>query len=211
MLGSDDPATLLLEEGRVTAPGGRSVSLAEIALSSLHQQDQHQIMATASHMSYTSPPPTAAQFVEVAVDMETGEIAVERMLMVVDCGRVVNPITAAGQVEGGMAQAMGFALSEEMLYDREGQPLNPRLGPYYVPRATDMPPTDVIFVQTDEPTGPFGAKSVAEIAIDGVAPALASAVHDATGVWIRTLPYTPERVWQAIQQTPQWRHVAGVR
>lgn len=126
-------------------------------------------------MSYTSPPPTAAQFVEVAVDVETGQMDVERMLMVVDCGRVINPITAAGQVEGGMAQALGFALSEEMLYDAGGQPLNSRLGAYYVPRATDMPPTDVIFVQTNEPSGPFGAKSVAEIAIDGVAPALASA------------------------------------
>jgi len=62
-----------------------------------------------------------------------------------------------------------------------------------------MPATDVIFVQTNEPTGPFGAKSVSEIAIDGVAPALASALHDATGVWMRTLPYTPERVLQALQ------------
>lgn len=200
MLGIDQPDSLALEHRKVVAPDGRSVSLAEIALSSLHQENQHQIMATASYMSYTSPPPTAAQFVEAPVDTETGQIDVERLLMVVDCGRVVNPITAAGQLEGGMAQALGFAISEEMLYKASGQPLNPRLGAYYVPRALDMPPTDVIFVQTDEPTGPFGAKSVAEIAIDGVAPALASAVHDATGVWIRTLPYTPERVWRALQQ-----------
>jgi putative selenate reductase molybdopterin-binding subunit len=198
MLGESEPDVLQLQARRVVAPGGRSVTLAEIALSSLHQEEQHQIMATASHMSYTSPPPVAAQFVEVAVDVETGQITVERMLMVVDCGRVINPITAAGQVEGGMTQALGFALSEEMLYDGAGQPLNPRLGPYYIPRAKDMPPSDVIFVQTEEPSGPFGAKSVAEIAIDGVAPALASAVYDATGVWIRTLPYTPERVWRVL-------------
>jgi putative selenate reductase molybdopterin-binding subunit len=92
-----------------------------------------------------------------------------------------------------------------MLYDAAGQPLNPRLGAYHIPRATDMPPTDVIFVQTDEPTGPLGAKSVAEIAIDGVAPALASAVHDATGVWIHTLPYTPETVWRALRRQPRVR------
>jgi putative selenate reductase molybdopterin-binding subunit len=99
--------------------------------------------------------------------------------------------------------------TEKMLYDAVGQPLNPRLGAYYVPRAIDMPPTDVIYVQTDEPSRPFGAKSVAEIGSDSVAPAMASAIHDATGIWIRTLPYTPERVWQALQQRPQTDQVAA--
>lgn len=156
-------------------------------------------MATASNVSPVSPPPTAAQFVEIVVDTQTGKINVDRMLMVVDCGRVINPLTAAGQVEGGMSQAMGFALKEEMLFNQDGQPLNPDLKKYHIPRAKEMPATDVIFVQTNEPTGPFGAKSVSEIAIDGVAPALASAFHDATGIWMRTLPYTPERVMQALQ------------
>jgi len=155
-------------------------------------------MATASHMSYTSPPPTAAQFAEVVVDLDSGAITVERLLMVVDCGRVINPLTAAGQVEGGMAQALGFALTEDMLFDAKGRLLNARFGPYHILKADEMPLMDVIFVQTDEPSGPFGAKSVAEISIDGVAPALASAIHDATGVWIRELPYTPERVRSAI-------------
>ena len=95
---------------------------------------------------------------------------------------------------------MGFALTEEMLFDQDGQPLNPDLKKYHIPRAMEMPAIDVIFVQTNEPTGPFGAKSVSEISIDGVAPALASALHDATGVWMRTLPYTPERVRQALQE-----------
>ncbi len=198
MLGVDDPNTLTLADRKVTAPDGRSVTLKEIGLSSFHVENQHQIMATDSHVSYVSPPPTAAQFVEVAVDMETGQIHTERLLMVVDCGRVINPITAAGQVEGGVSQALGFALTEEMLFDREGQPLNPRIGPYYIPKASDMPPTDVIFVQTDEPTGPYGAKSVAEISIDGVGPAMVSAVHNATGVWMRQLPLTPERVWRSL-------------
>jgi putative selenate reductase molybdopterin-binding subunit len=119
--------------------------------------------------------------------------------MVVDCGRVINPITAAGQVEGGLAQALGFAHSEETVFDAEGRIVNSRFGPYRIYTASEMPAIDVIFVQTDEPSGPFGAKSVAEIPMDGVAPALASAIHDATGVWIRELPYTPERVWQALR------------
>lgn len=199
MLGVSTMDGFILENRQVIAPDGRTLSLQEVALNSLHQQNQHQIMATASHVSPVSPPPTAAQFVEIVVDTKTGKIDVDRMLMVVDCGRVINPLTAAGQVEGGMAQALGFALTEEMLFDSNGQPLNPNLKKYHIPRAKEMPATDVIFVQTDEPSGPFGAKSVSEISIDGVSPALASAVHDATGIWMRTLPYTPERVKQALE------------
>jgi putative selenate reductase molybdopterin-binding subunit len=202
MLDISEPKILKLENRRVVAPDNRSVTLAEVALSSLHQIDQHQIMATASHTSQVSPPPTAAQFVELVVDTQTGEITVERLLMVVDCGRVINPLTAAGQVEGGMAQALGFTLYEEMCFDKEGHQLNPNFGTYHIPRAQEMPLMDVIFVQTDEPSGPFGAKSVAEISTDGVAPALASALHDATGVWMRRLPYTPKRVQQMIQPQP---------
>jgi putative selenate reductase molybdopterin-binding subunit len=200
MLDYPEPSNLKLEDRRVIAPDGRLVTLSEVALSSLHQQNQHQIMATASHTSPLSPPPTAAQFAEIVVDTETGHIDVERLLMVVDCGRVINPITAAGQVEGGMTQALGFALTEEMLFDQDGQPLNPNLVKYHIPRAAEMPATDVIFVQTNEPSGPFGAKSVAEISIDGVAPAIASALHDATGVWMREVPYTSERVKAALHE-----------
>ena len=187
-----------LENRKVVTADGSSVTLSEIALNSLHQQNQHQIMATASHFSPVSPPPTAAQFVEILLDIETGIIEPERLLMVVDCGRVINPITAAGQVEGGMSQGLGFALSEEMLFNQDGQPLNASFGKYLIPRAGKIPPMDVIFVETDEPSGPFGAKSVAEISIDGVAPAMASAIYNATGVWMREVPYTAKRVMEAL-------------
>ncbi len=199
MLEISDPGSLKLKDRAVHAPDGRSVTFAEVALSSLHSLNQHQIIASASHMSTESPPPTAAQFVELAVDIETGEIKVERLLMVVDAGRVINPITAGGQVEGGVFQALGFAHSEDMLYDSDGQPLNANFDDYKIYRINEMPAVDAVFVQTDEPTGPFGAKSVAEIAIDGVGPAFVSAVHNATGVWMRDLPLTPERVWQALK------------
>jgi putative selenate reductase molybdopterin-binding subunit len=190
--------SLRLEDRKVIAPDGRSVTLAEVALSSLHQVNQHQIMATASHTSQVSPPPTAAQFAEVVVDIQSGKITIERLLMIVDCGRVINPLTAAGQVEGGMSQALGFTLTEEMRFDQLGHQLNPNLATYHIPHAKEMPRMDVIFVQTDEPSGPFGAKSVSEIATDGVAPAVVSAVHDATGVWLRELPATRERVLASI-------------
>jgi putative selenate reductase molybdopterin-binding subunit len=187
-----------LEDRKVVARDGRSVPLETVALHSLHQADQHQIMATASHMSELSPPPFAAQFAEVTVDIETGQVTVDRLLMAVDCGIAINPITAAGQVEGGMVQALGYAHCEEMAYDDQGRLLTTNLRDYHIYQADEMPQLDVIFVETYEPSGPFGAKAVAEIPKDGVAPAIASAIYDATGVMIREIPFTPDRVWRAL-------------
>jgi putative selenate reductase molybdopterin-binding subunit len=199
MLGLDGTDGLELRDRHVFMPDGTSLTLEQIALSSLHQQEQHQIVDSASNMSYESPPPFGAQFVELTVDTETGQITVERILMVVDAGRVINPITASGQVEGGLQQVLGFAHCEEMVYDEQGRMVNPHLGPYHVYKNNEMPKLEVMFVQTEEPTGPFGAKSVSEISMDGIAPAMADAIHHATGVWIREVPFTPERVWRALQ------------
>jgi putative selenate reductase molybdopterin-binding subunit len=200
MLELPNTSGLWLGNRQVSAQDGRSLSFMDIGLGSLHMQNQHQIMATASHTSPMSPPPTSAQFAEVEVDTQTGQIKVERLLMLVDCGRVINPITAAGQVEGGMSQGLGFALTEEMLFDKNGQALNPSLVKYHVPKAAEMPVMDVIFVQTEEPSGPYGAKSVSEISIDGVAPAVTNALHNATDVWVRELPLTPERVLKELKK-----------
>jgi putative selenate reductase molybdopterin-binding subunit len=199
MLGLESAEGAKMRNGHVVFPDSIALSLEQVALSSLHQQEQHQIIASASHMSYASPPPFAAQFAEVTVDTETGQVTVDRILMLVDPGRVINPITAAGQVEGGLQQGVGFAICEEMVYDEDGRMVNARLGPYHVYKCNEMPQLEVVFVETDEPTGPFGAKSIAEIPLDGVAPAIADAIHDATGVWVREVPFTPERVWRALQ------------
>jgi putative selenate reductase molybdopterin-binding subunit len=199
MLGLESTEGMELQDRRVVLTDGRSLTLEQVALSSLHQQDQHQIIASASHMSYESPPPFAAQFVELSVDTGTGQVTVDRVLMAVDAGRVINPTTASGQIEGGLQQVLGFAHCEEMVYDDDGRMVNARLGPYHVYRSNAMPKLEVVFVQTDEPTGPFGAKSISEISMDGIAPAMADAIHDATGVWVRELPFTPERVWRALQ------------
>jgi putative selenate reductase molybdopterin-binding subunit len=201
MLGDVDPDALRLGERKVIAPDGRSVTFSEVALNSLNNMNQHQIIASASHMSYKSPPPTAAVFAEVVVDTETGLVTPERMLMVADSGRIINPVTASGQVEGGLVQALGMALTEEMLYDEDGHLLNARLGQYHIYKANEVPPMDVIFVQTNDPSGPFGAKSVAEISMDGVMPSMASAIHNATGVWVREAPFTPERIWRALRNS----------
>jgi putative selenate reductase molybdopterin-binding subunit len=194
-----DPDLLWLEDGQVKAPDGRSVSLERVALHSTHQADQHQIMATASHMSYISPPPFAAQYAAVEVDTETGQATVTQLVMAVDCGIAINPVTAIGQVEGGMVQALGYAVCEEMVYDDAGRLVNPQLGDYRIFAADETPALKAILVQTYEPSGPYGAKAVAEIPMDGVAPAVASAIYDATGVRLRSLPFTPERVWRALR------------
>jgi putative selenate reductase molybdopterin-binding subunit len=191
---------IMLRNRAAYAPDGRSVSHREIALYSLHTEDQHQIMATASYVSpEASPPPFAAQFVTVTVDTQTGQITANEMVMAVDSGVIVNPITASGQIEGGMIQALGYGHCEEMMFDAHGRMINPAFGPYKIYRADEMPQMGVIFIETYEPTGPFGAKAVAEIPLDGAGPALANAVYDAVGVQIRNAPLLPEKVWRALK------------
>ena len=192
------PAAIELRDRRAWATDGRSVSLEEVALSSLHQHSQHQIMGTASYVSSESPPPYAAQFAEIEVDIETGQVEVLSLVMAVDCGVPINPITASGQVEGGMVQALGYAHCEEMAYDDDGLMVNAAFGPYWIYRADEMPRIDTYLVQTMEKSGPFGAKAIAEIPKDGVAPAIRNAIADATGARMNAIPFTPERVWAAL-------------
>jgi putative selenate reductase molybdopterin-binding subunit len=198
MLDLDEWREIELRDRHAFAVDGRSVSIADIALHSLHQDQQRQIMATASFVSMDSPPPFAATLAEVEVDMETGQVTVLKLVMAVDAGVPINPITASGQVEGGMVQALGYGHVEEMVYDENGAMVNSALGPYHIYRADEMPWMKAILVQTNEPTGPFGAKAIAEIPKDGVAPALANAVFDATGVRLRRIPLTPQRVYEAL-------------
>ena len=194
------PKDLILRDNKVLAPDGRFVTLADVALESLHHKDQFQIMAVASYVSPKSPPPFAAQFAQVLVDTQTGQITVEKLVMAVDSGVIVNPVTASGQIEGGMTQALGYAVSEEMLYDRLGRSIVSSLGDYKIFAADEMPELQTIFVETYEPSHPFGLKVVAEIPLDGVAPAVANAVHDAVGIWMPEIPMTPERVWKQLKE-----------
>ncbi len=195
-----DSQRLVLRDKKVFAPDGRSATMSDVALESLHHKDQHQIMAVASYVSPKSPPPFAAQFAQVLVDTETGQITVEKLVMAVDSGVIVNPVTASGQIEGGMTQALGYAVCEEMLYDARGNSIVRELGDYKIFAANEMPELQTIFVQTFEPSHPFGLKAVAEIPLDGVAPAVANAVHDAIGIWMNEIPMTPERVWKALKK-----------
>jgi putative selenate reductase molybdopterin-binding subunit len=136
----------------------------------------------------------------VTVDTETGQVRVDRLVMAVDAGVIVNPLTASGQVEGGMTQALGYAVCEEMLYDEAGRPREIDFRDYHIFAAHEMPEMETIFIETFEPSHPFGVKAVAEIPMDGVAPAVGNAVLDACGADVLTAPVTPERVWQALKQ-----------
>lgn len=193
------PEDILLEEGKAIAPAGQFVTLAEVALNALHHTDQEQIMGIGSYYSPVSPPPFAAQFAEVTVDVETGQVTVDRLIMAVDSGVIVNPVTASGQIEGGMTQALGYAVCEEMIYDKEGRAREKDLVDYHIFRANEMPQMETVFIQTYEPSHPFGVKAVAEIPMDGVAPAVGNAVFDACGADIFENPITPERLWRALK------------
>ena len=180
-------------------PDGESIPLNEIALDSLHHNNQEQIMGVASYVSPSSPPPFAAQFAEVTLDTETGALTVDKLVMAVDSGVIVNPLTASGQIEGGMTQALGYAVCEEMVYDTLGQARERDFDRYHIFRADEMPELTAIFVETFEPTHPFGVKAVAEIPMDGVAPAVGNAVLDALGVNVDENPITPEKVWKQLK------------
>ncbi|MFN2275486.1 MAG: xanthine dehydrogenase family protein molybdopterin-binding subunit, partial [Anaerolineales bacterium] len=203
MLSEEDaevkPDEIQLADGCAWTPDCRSVSLAEVALNALHHEDQEQIMGVASFMSPVAPPPFAAQFAEVTVDVETGKLTVDRLVMAVDAGVIVNPLTASGQVEGGMTQALGYAVCEEMLYDEAGRAREVDFRDYHIFAAHEMPELQTIFVETFEPSHPFGVKAVAEIPIDGVAPAVGNAVMDACDADLAQIPITPERLWRALR------------
>ena len=193
------PGEIALEDRMAWAPSGESITLKTIALDSLHMSDQEQIMGVASYMSPVSPPPFAAQFAEVTVDTDTGMVTVDKLVMAVDSGVIINPVTASGQVEGGMTQALGYAVCEEIVVDDKGQPREKNLVDYHIFRSNEMPELTTIFVETNEPSHPFGVKSVAEIPIDGVAPAVGNAILDACGASLTTIPAIPEKVWGSLQ------------
>ena len=171
----------------------RSVNMGELALYAMYKE-KVQIMDTASHYNTDSPPPFCAQFAEVEVDTETGQVRVLHLVSAVDCGVPINPMHAEGQVEGAVAQGLGFALSEEMVLDDMGRMVNANLRDYKIFGPVDMPKLTTILVRTDEPLGPYGAKSVSEVPINGVAPAVANAIYDAIGVRFQSLPIRAEEV-----------------
>ena len=145
-----------------------------------------------------------AQFAEVEVDTETGIVVVRKIVSVHDVGRVINPLTASNEVEGGVVQGIAFALYEDRIMDRTtGRVVNPNLHDYRIPTASDIPEIDVAFVLTpDARANNIGAKGLGEPPIIPTAAAVAAAVYNATGAFVRELPITPERVLAALEPRP---------
>jgi 4-hydroxybenzoyl-CoA reductase subunit alpha len=142
----------------------------------------------------------SAQVVELTVDEETGQITIDQMTDAHDCGFAINRTSVEGQMQGSLSMGLGEALFEEVKFDEKGRILNANLAEYKIPTALDMPNVDTLIVESNEPNGPFGAKEVGEGAIMPTIPAILNAVYDATGVWIRELPLTPERVYMALKE-----------
>lgn len=179
--------------------GEYTLPFSEISLYSLYQKNQYQIMDTASHITHKSPPPFAAHYVEVEVDTWTGAVKVLKYVATVDCGTAINPKLAEGQTEGGVLNGISYALTEEYLFNPKGKMTNANLTDYHIFSMRDKPPIQAILVPSYEETGPYGAKSVSEICINGGMPAIANAIYNATGARLYTTPFTPEKVWRAIQ------------
>lgn len=142
----------------------------------------------------------AAQAAEVEVDTETGEVTVLRVVAAHDVGKAINPLAIEGQIEGGVAMGLGYALIEEVILDR-GKPLTPTLAEYLIPTAKDVPREVVsLIVEEEEPTGPFGAKGVGEPPNIATAPAIINAIYNAVGIRITELPATPEKIRQLLKE-----------
>jgi len=137
---------------------------------------------------------------EVEVDLETGAVELIDFAAVVDCGTVINPNLARVQTEGGIAQGIGMALYEEILYNDKGKTSANSFMQYKIPTRQDIGNIRVEFQSSYEPTGPFGAKSIGEIVINTPNPAIAEAVYNASGVRVRELPITAEKIYMGMKE-----------
>jgi CO/xanthine dehydrogenase Mo-binding subunit len=140
----------------------------------------------------------AAYVAEVSLDMRTAEVRVDDFVAVQEVGKVINPVLAAGQIEGGVAQGIGFALYESVVW-QEGRMLNAQMTNYIMPTSTDVPPIRVFFVENPYVRGPAGAKGIGELPLDGTAPAIANAIAHATGADITRIPITPEVLLEMLE------------
>ncbi|MFH0883611.1 MAG: molybdopterin cofactor-binding domain-containing protein [bacterium] len=191
LLGVEDAE---VSDGKVVAKDGSSVTFEEICTKSMYTDNQIQIMGSASHMSYDSPVPFNATFADVSVDTETGLVRVNKIVSVTEAGQVVNPPMAEGQAEGAVPQSLGMALTEHMAFDENGAPVNLDFNQYHIYAAPDMPEIVAKFIDSNEPSGPFGAKAVGEIPINAPAPAVINAIYNACGVRLHHSPVSPEEI-----------------
>jgi xanthine dehydrogenase molybdenum-binding subunit len=192
---------LEVRQGVITVRGSDRRTTVREAISPKKGLPSDHIVASATYRP-TKSYSFAAHFVEVQVDTETGQIDVLQVVPVHEIGKVIHPVAAAGQIEGGIQQGIGHTLTEDYVIDlTNGRSLNAGFVDYKMPLSMDMPPIRTIMLETaPDPGGPYGAKGVGEDPIIAIGPAIANAVHDAIGVRFRHYPITPEQVLQALQE-----------
>jgi len=174
---------------------GEAVTLEDVGYEAAYgDEEREHILGKGTHCTEESPPPFAAQFADVTVDERTGEFDVNELVVAVDCGVAINPGMATGQIEGANHMSYEMAVCEGITFDDEGRSEVSTYEEYGFPTAAESPPVEAILVETHEPTGPFGAKSVAEVPTNPVPPALSNAVRDAVGVRVTDMPITAEEI-----------------
>lgn len=177
-----------------------SISLKELANKITYNTNHTQLVAAGSYVPEKQAPPYMAGFAEVEVDLETGKVEVVEFVGVVDCGTPINPKLSKIQVEGGIVTGIGLALYEEVKYSKEGRLINDTLMEYKLPTRKDIGKITVDLAKGYDNTGPYGAKSIGEVVVNPVAPAITEAIYNACGVRIRDLPATPEKILMALNK-----------
>ena len=205
MLELPEEQVVFTAEAVQSGDGSKAVSLVDIATRSMCGNTEA-LQVTATHSSPTSPPPYMVGMVELDIDIETGEAKVANFVAVADCGTVVNENLARIQLEGGIVQGIGMALYENVTYMKDGSIAENSLMEYKIPSRMDIGKLDVEFESSYEPSGPFGAKSIGELVIDTPVPAIAHAIYEATGIWLSELPFTPEKILEAIEQGGKYKN-----
>ena len=193
-----------LEDVSIAAPGVVRGKQGEVSFGDIAHQGETgtgfgALSATACYITPDFAFPYGANFVELGINTRTGEIRLDKFYALLDCGTPINPELALGQIYGATLRAIGHSLSEEIIYDAEGHPLTRDLRAYGAPKIGDIPRDfRAVLVPSDDKVGPFGAKSISEIGVNGAAPAIATAIHDACGVWLREWHFTPEKILHAL-------------
>lgn len=200
LLGEEQDKLELLAPGIVKGESGE-VSFATIAQKAESGTGRGQLLTKGCFTTPEFAFPYGANFAEVAVNTRTGEIKLNKFYALLDCGTPVNPNLALGQIYGASMRAIGHSMYEELIYDEKGIPQTRDLKYYGAPKIGDIPlDFKAILVPSDDPVGPYGAKSISEIGVNGAAPAIANAIHDACGVWLREWHFTPEKVLKGLNK-----------
>ena len=194
------------EDLDVRAPGevyskktGKSLSYYELSHTACSGGGHGQMIAHGTFVTTASSVPYGAHFAQVAVNIRTGEIKVQKFYALQDAGTPINPEIAQCQMYGAVMKSIGHSLYEDMILDKKGRCLTANMTDYGVPMISEAPDDfKAVLIDVNDEFGPFGAKSISEIACNGAAPAIGIAIHDACGIWLRSWPMTPEKVLKAL-------------